>query len=74
MKKLSEIMEELGFRPEGSEDVKKAFVKNLIKQAHSGEFGSFQVKQEDENSKDHDPDSFEQMSLFDKKDPSLRSG
>lgn len=33
MKKVSEIMDDLGFRPEGSDAVKKAFIKNLIKQA-----------------------------------------
>lgn len=33
MKKMSELMDELGFRLDGSTEVKKAFVKNLIKQA-----------------------------------------
>lgn len=35
MKKMAELLEELGFRPGGSDAVKKAFVKNLIKQAQS---------------------------------------
>lgn len=33
MKKLNEIMQELGFDKEGNQDVQKAFIKNLIKQA-----------------------------------------
>lgn len=31
MKKMSELMEELGFNPEGSPAVKEAFIKYLIK-------------------------------------------
>ena len=34
MKKVSDLMAELGFRSEGSVEVKKAFIKNLIKQAN----------------------------------------
>ena len=33
MKRLNEIMQELGFDKEGNQDVQKAFIKNLIKQA-----------------------------------------
>lgn len=33
MKKMSHIMNELGFKANGSDDVKKAFVKNLIQAA-----------------------------------------
>jgi hypothetical protein len=33
MKKLSELMDELGFDPEGSPAVKEAFLKYLIKQS-----------------------------------------
>ena len=33
MKKLNEIMHELGFDKEGNQQVQKAFIKNLIKQA-----------------------------------------
>lgn len=33
MKKLNEIMQELGFEKGGSVSVQKAFIKNLIKQA-----------------------------------------
>ena len=32
MKRLNEIMQELGFDKEGNQDVQKAFIKNLIKQ------------------------------------------
>lgn len=33
MKKMSELMEEMGFREEASTSAKEAFLKNLIKQA-----------------------------------------
>ena len=33
MKKLNEIMQELGFDKNGNQDVQKAFIKNLIRQA-----------------------------------------
>ncbi|RYZ87775.1 MAG: hypothetical protein EOP06_12120 [Proteobacteria bacterium] len=33
MKKISELMDELGFDPEGSTAVKEAFIKYLIKQS-----------------------------------------
>jgi hypothetical protein len=36
MKKVSDIMKELGFRQQGSVEVKKAFIKNLIQQANPG--------------------------------------
>ena len=38
MKKLSECFEELGFRKEGSLDTKKAFLKNLMREAQRQEF------------------------------------
>ena len=31
MKKMNELMKELGFNPNGSDSVKEAFIKNLIK-------------------------------------------
>ena len=34
MKKIADIMKEIGFNKHGSDAVKEAFVKNLIKQAH----------------------------------------
>ena len=34
MKKLGDLMKEIGFNPKGSDAVKEAFVKNLIKQAY----------------------------------------
>lgn len=34
MKKISELMDELGFDPEGSTAVKEAFIKYLIKNTH----------------------------------------
>jgi hypothetical protein len=40
MKKMSEIMKELGFDENGSEDVKKAFIKNLIKTVNYQENGA----------------------------------
>lgn len=30
MKKIGELMKELGFRPEGSDEVKRAFIENLL--------------------------------------------
>ena len=68
MKKMADIMEELGFRPESSDEVKKAFVKNLIKQAHASEFKRIENKTvKKTESEPVDPDSFEQISLFDQK-------
>ena len=34
MEKVGDLMEKLGFRKEGSDEVKVAFIKNLIKQAY----------------------------------------
>ena len=68
MKKMAEIMDDLGFRPDGSDDVKKAFVKNLIKQASQSEFKkSYSKRQKDNSDKNQDPDEFQQISLFDQK-------
>ncbi|MEM7646054.1 MAG: hypothetical protein AAF203_04020 [Pseudomonadota bacterium] len=67
MKKVSEIMEELGFRPEGSEEVKKAFVKNLMKQARVSEFSRLKEKRDNEPKDLRDPDQYKQISLFDQK-------
>lgn len=68
MKKMAEIMEELGFRPEASDEVKKAFIKNLIKQAHVSEFKRFENKKPSDTQVDpKDPDNYHQISLFDQK-------
>lgn len=40
MKKIGELMEELGFDENGSDAVKKAFIKNLIKTANYKENGA----------------------------------
>ena len=63
MKKMGDIMKELGFRPEGSEAVKKAFVKNLIEQAKVTEFAR-QVEKKSSEPKDLEADKFQQLSLF----------
>ena len=34
MKSIGELMKELGFNPEGSESVQRAFIKNLIQAAN----------------------------------------
>ena len=34
MRKISDLMEELGFNAEGSDEVKIAFIKNLVKAAY----------------------------------------
>ena len=68
MKKMAEIMEELGFRPEASDEVKKAFIKNLIKEAHASEFKrSAPLKESDVKKKDKEADQYQQISLFDQK-------
>lgn len=71
MKKMAEIMEELGFKPNASDDVKKAFIKNLIKQAQATEFSRDPiVKKENEglnSNPSDDVDKYEQISLFDQK-------
>lgn len=71
MKKMAEIMEELGFRPEGSDEVKKAFIKNLIKQAHASEYTRPKIDKETdkvvEPVKPKDVDQWQQISLFDQK-------
>ncbi len=73
MKKIADIMNELGFRPEGSDEVKKAFIKNLIKQAQVSEvtraIGADNGRVEKRN-QTQDEVVFvkdEQLSLFDKK-------
>ena len=74
MKKMAEIMEELGFNPDGSDEVKKAFIKNLIKQAHVSEFSRPNFN-EDKNKEcrpeqsegSKDADQYQQISLFDQK-------
>lgn len=66
MKKVSEIMEELGFRPEASFEVKKAFIKNLIKQANEEEWNRMKIADAKDKQK-QDPDSYQQISLFDQK-------
>jgi hypothetical protein len=67
MKKMSEIMDELGFRPEGSDEVKKAFIKNLIKQAHASEYQRPQIKTQPTEKKKSKEDLPKQISLFDQK-------
>jgi len=70
MKKMAEIMEELGFRPEGSDEVKKAFIKNLIREAHASEFKREQIKESElakQKEAGKDPDKYVQISLFDQK-------
>ncbi len=71
MKKMAEIMEELGFRPEASDDVKKAFIKNMIREAQKSEFTrpKPEVPKMDKKEK-RDVDNYEQISLFDQKIPS----
>ena len=67
MKKMAEIMEELGFRPEGFDEVKKAFIKNLIKEAHASEFKRPKPEDQSPKSTDKDADKYQQISLFDQK-------
>ncbi len=69
MKKMAEIMEDLGFRPEASDDVKRAFVKNLIKQAQASEFKGKRTPDAPPGgeSSEKDPDQYVQISLFDQK-------
>ena len=56
-------MKELGFRPEGSDAVKKAFIKNLIQQAQVTEI-SRQAEKKANQPKDVEADKFQQLSLF----------
>ncbi|MCB0377589.1 MAG: hypothetical protein KDD33_03790 [Bdellovibrionales bacterium] len=69
MKKISEIMEELGFRPDGSYEVKKAFIKNLIQQAQVTELDRQVAKRESMKATTIDSkakiEGFEQLNLFD---------
>ena len=69
MKKISEIMEELGFRPDGSNEVKKAFIKNLIQQAQVTELDRQVAKRESMKATTIDSkakiEGFEQLNLFD---------
>ncbi len=37
MRKVGDLMKEIGFNKDSSEDVQKAFIKNLIKQAYGVE-------------------------------------
>ncbi len=71
MKKMAEIMEELGFRPEASDEVKKAFIKNLVREAQKSEFSRPKpVAKKKETKSKRDADNYQQISLFDKKIPS----
>lgn len=70
MKKMADIMKELGFRPEGSDEVKKAFIKNLIREAHASEFKRMPAPENDSQKKkepSREPEMYEQISLFDQK-------
>lgn len=68
MKKMAELMEELGFRPDGSDEVKKAFIKNLIRQANASEFSRPKIEADPvENKETKDIEKWQQISLFDKK-------
>ena len=67
MKKMADIMEELGFRPEASDEVKKAFVKNLVKQANALEFQRPMKAKNSEPKDKRDVDNYRQISLFDQK-------
>lgn len=40
MKKVGDLMKELGFNDEASDDVKKAFIKHLIKEANYKDYGA----------------------------------
>lgn len=65
MKKAAEIMEELGFRPEGSDEVKKAFIKNLIREAEASRFKAKNQKPSKKPQKKQI--SEEQLSFFGRK-------
>lgn len=67
MKKMAEIMEDLGFRPDGSDEVKKAFVMNLIKQARIAEQERTPQNPKETKQQDEKADEFVQYSLFDQK-------
>ncbi len=71
MKKLGDIMEDLGFRQEGSYEVKKAFIKNLIRQANEKETQRKfdQEMDADSNSLRQEDEAVvsEQLSLFNQK-------
>ncbi len=68
MKKMADIMEELGFRPDASDEVKKAFIKNLIREAQKSEFTRPKPETPKSEKKDkRDVDNYQQISLFDKK-------
>lgn len=70
MKKMAEIMDELGFRPDASDEVKKAFIKNLIKAANASEFKTMKPElKSNDNQEEKDPDQYQQISLFDQKIP-----
>lgn len=67
MKKMAEIMEELGFRPEASDDVKKAFIKNLIRQANASEFSRPTNLNDKKETEEKELEKWQQISLFDQK-------
>jgi hypothetical protein len=67
MKKMAELMSELGFKPDASEDVKKAFIKNLIKQAQASEAIRTFDKKIIEKDSSKDVENYQQISLFDQK-------
>ena len=61
MKKVGKLMEELGFRPQGRDEVKKAFVKNLIKAASLGGEESLKKMQKKQENKQEQLDFFSDL-------------
>ena len=64
MKKVGELMQELGFRPEASEAVAKAFIKNLVREANIQDIELEKNKKEKPLKKDLSKNPNEQLSLF----------
>lgn len=46
MRKMGELMKDLGFREEASDEVKEAFIKNLIKSAYGIEVNSSKIQKQ----------------------------
>ena len=66
MKKMGELMKELGFRPGANEEVTKAFIKNLIREAQVQDLSRKKQVKDSQSEEQNISSPTEQLSLFEK--------
>ena len=67
MKKMGELMKELGFRPGANEEVTKAFIKNLIREAQVQDLSRKKQVKASQSEEQNISSPTEQLSLFEKR-------